>query len=362
MVDIGITTIMYFAGTGSALGFQPVFVIVGKYFNKYRGLANGVLMSGTCVGGLALPPLIQYFLVEYGLKGALLMTAGVYSHILICVLLLRPRSFYVRYSPPDRGKQSERGKQSSVDREMEVKTSLLSQNDVIVLNGSTVSLSNSKQKESYEKSTRNTDVNNDLKGSLLGLDSQQPHAIDKNVEVAADKSAHMFFKFKLLLKMMSKNCIKSLTNYEVILFVVYYSLASIPGGLGQLFLPAFAKDRNISDFQIVVMLILMGGSDFIGRITCGYLGDRPSIKRTHLLFIAQLIVCVVVNCARFVQEVWSFYLFSGLYGIVNGVQFALCVPLVTDIVGTQDFPTTLGLANFFHQISISCTAPLLGKY
>ena len=355
MVDKGIT-IFFYTGTGSALGFQPIFVIVGKYFNKYRGLANGVLMSGTCVGGLVLPPLIQYFLVEYGLKGALLMTAGVYSHILICVLLLRPRSFYVRYSPSDRGKQSSTG------CEMEAKTSLLSQNDVIVLNGSTVSLSNSMQKEQYENSTRNTEVKNELTRSLLGLNSQQAHAIDKNVEVAVDKSAHMFFKFKLLLKMMSTNCIKSLTNYEVILFVIYYSLASIPGGLGQLFLPAFAKDRNIGDFQIVVMLILMGGSDFIGRITCGYLGDRPSIRRTHLLFLAQLIVCVVANCARFVQEVWSFYLFSGLYGIVNGVQFALCVPLVTDIVGTNDFPTTLGLANFFHQISISCTAPLLGEY
>lgn len=85
---------MCFKGCGSGFLFPPTLVILGRYFRKRRGLANGLSMASACLGGLAYPLFIRFCMDEYGVRGALLLISGIYMHIFIAVCLLTPPEQY----------------------------------------------------------------------------------------------------------------------------------------------------------------------------------------------------------------------------------------------------------------------------
>ncbi|KAJ8310387.1 hypothetical protein KUTeg_012252, partial [Tegillarca granosa] len=81
-------------GSGSAFMFSTSLILLGRYFKKYRGLANGVAIAGSSLGGLVLPPIFSYILNTYGLYGGMIVTSGILLNIFVAAALLRPPSFY----------------------------------------------------------------------------------------------------------------------------------------------------------------------------------------------------------------------------------------------------------------------------
>lgn len=65
-------------------------IIVNSYFNKRRGIAQGIVSSGAGAGVFLIAPLKQYFLSEYGWRGTMLMFAGIVLHFCACSCLMRP--------------------------------------------------------------------------------------------------------------------------------------------------------------------------------------------------------------------------------------------------------------------------------
>jgi len=53
-------------GIGAGLSFPPTVYIVTSYFEKLRGVANGLCISGSAIGTIVLPPLLQYLLDSFG--------------------------------------------------------------------------------------------------------------------------------------------------------------------------------------------------------------------------------------------------------------------------------------------------------
>ncbi|XP_033759573.1 monocarboxylate transporter 12-like [Pecten maximus] len=83
-------------GLSCALIVPTSIVQVSKYFRKRIGLANGILMAGFSLGGLVMPPMIQFIVREYTLHGALLLTSGIIFNALPAAVLQRPPEFYRR--------------------------------------------------------------------------------------------------------------------------------------------------------------------------------------------------------------------------------------------------------------------------
>ena len=65
-------------------------IIVNSYFDKKRGIAQGIVSSGAGVGLFLIAPLKQYTLSEYGWRGTVLIFAGVVAHFCVCACLMRP--------------------------------------------------------------------------------------------------------------------------------------------------------------------------------------------------------------------------------------------------------------------------------
>ncbi|KAL1925061.1 uncharacterized protein VTP21DRAFT_4715 [Calcarisporiella thermophila] len=79
-------------GLGNALLFFPSVVLPTQWFKKYRGLATGISVSGSGIGGLCLNPLVRYLLATLGYRWSLRISA-IISLVLLsaATLLCRPR-------------------------------------------------------------------------------------------------------------------------------------------------------------------------------------------------------------------------------------------------------------------------------
>lgn len=88
-------TYLYFSfgamvGTGAGLAFPATVYIVTSYFVRFRGLANGICMSGSAFGSIILPPVLRYLLETYGYKGAVLILGGIMLNVWAAALLFQP--------------------------------------------------------------------------------------------------------------------------------------------------------------------------------------------------------------------------------------------------------------------------------
>ena len=62
-------------------------------------MANGLACAGGSVGMFIIPPLLRYLMDMYTVHEALLVTAGMFLHLVICGAVYRPWEFYTRGEP-----------------------------------------------------------------------------------------------------------------------------------------------------------------------------------------------------------------------------------------------------------------------
>lgn len=63
-------------GLGSSMCYVPTFLIVNKYFDRHRSLANGVITAGSAVGALVMGPTINALLRGFGWRNTMRFLGG----------------------------------------------------------------------------------------------------------------------------------------------------------------------------------------------------------------------------------------------------------------------------------------------
>ncbi|KAM8730305.1 monocarboxylate transporter 4 [Acanthopagrus schlegelii] len=77
-------------GLGLALNFQPSLIMLNRYFNLKRPLANGLAAAGSPVALCCLSPLGQVLQYHYGWRGGFLILGGILLNCCACGALMRP--------------------------------------------------------------------------------------------------------------------------------------------------------------------------------------------------------------------------------------------------------------------------------
>ncbi|KAM4031687.1 monocarboxylate transporter 4 [Anomaloglossus baeobatrachus] len=77
-------------GLGLALNFQPSLIMLNRYFDKRRPLANGLAAAGSPVFLCCLSPLGQILQYEFGWRGGFLILGGLLLNCCACAALMRP--------------------------------------------------------------------------------------------------------------------------------------------------------------------------------------------------------------------------------------------------------------------------------
>ncbi|VDI12778.1 Hypothetical predicted protein [Mytilus galloprovincialis] len=78
------------AGIGKSMANIPSIIMVGRWFDKRRSLANGLATAGAGVGTFIFAPLLEFLLRKYGFQGTMLVMSSVMLNICVCGSLFRP--------------------------------------------------------------------------------------------------------------------------------------------------------------------------------------------------------------------------------------------------------------------------------
>ncbi|XP_071514810.1 monocarboxylate transporter 9-like [Panulirus ornatus] len=96
------TSIVSFALTYSVLGgmsnalsgFCGV-VLIPRYFDRRKGLANGIVASSAALGKIVMPPLVRLLMEEYGFVWACLLVGALSLHTCVAAMLYQPPEWHM---------------------------------------------------------------------------------------------------------------------------------------------------------------------------------------------------------------------------------------------------------------------------
>ena len=70
--------------------YVPTFLIVGKYFDRRKSLANGIITAGSAVGALVMGPTINFLLERVGWRNTMRIIGGVACAMVFAAFMYRP--------------------------------------------------------------------------------------------------------------------------------------------------------------------------------------------------------------------------------------------------------------------------------
>ena len=86
----------YVSGLGTAMVHPPITATLGEYFNKRRGFAMSIALSGASFGGLVFAPIMSALFDSYGYTGTVLIVAGMTLNICVAGCLMRPMKSFIK--------------------------------------------------------------------------------------------------------------------------------------------------------------------------------------------------------------------------------------------------------------------------
>ncbi|XP_033760706.1 monocarboxylate transporter 10-like [Pecten maximus] len=391
--ELLLLTIGFLFGAAGAFAHGPATVMLGKYFDKRRGMANAVMNFGGSFGGLVLPNLFRILLDMYALQGTLWIVSALLLHIMVTGSLMRP----LKRRPTKNKLRKENGgsnitKQSEFNgviyKPVKVSTASIGQSyDRLVINQSngrgqawsdrryqmvqagrrrTVSDSGVTDdvyatKSRFHKSSELAQGLGDALGSLGNIHFSVSSAGDGNDSEDEEDSCTSRCH-----KLTCKNVLGSILDLKLLknkLFLMNLtsSVCSVFGlALIVTYLPHHAKDVGMSDQQNTQLLTIIGCTDLLNKFILVFIADNKRIKRHFLVAGSLIITAISTLLIPYCTEFWSLALYSVLYGTFHGTFFAMLAVLVVDFVGIEHISKGLAITMVSHGLSICVFNPIIG--
>lgn len=330
---------------------------MGKYFDKRRGLANGLVMSGGSLGALLLPILLQYLFDEYGLRGSLIIIAGLSLNNLVLAAFLRPTTFYGNKNDCEEILLKEEAETSD-----NVTQGLLASpgNEKKILLESNVSVQDSDGTYIRSGAVSVNSIPN-VYASLGSLPI--PEEIHHSNHGVVAEEFPMETGIVSIIKTQIKHFLKQELLRNPLLYISFQGGLLISSGVGLvgIYLAPHARDLNIDETNTAILISIIGGMDFIGRVSYSFLSETTCLERYQLMAATTILTGALTNCIGLFTEFWSLCIFAAVYGILGGAYYVLYTSILTDFLGVEHLRVSLGIMSITHGLSIAAFYPILGE-
>ena len=362
--------IFYFSVVALGIAcMQPVSLsMVGTYFEKRRGLANSITISGGSLGGLIFAPLLTSLFEHYGYSGAMLIVASWFLHGWVTGALFRPPTFYTKKRKlPEASVEktymltasdriaSEENSKLNISREAGRKH-VVKRQDSIDLTESALSLLT--VKEISTDSSRNI-----IKDSKVGKYPSSAYFAGSLVDITvafADKNTSTKPKsiFKILYKLFDFSLFR---NPVFITLIIAEGLLCSITALCPIFLAPHAKDLGISPAGIATFLTVFSAVDICSRIIIGIIADSGWLRRSTIIGISGCVLGISAQFLRFYYDYKWIMVYAVVLGLFSGVYFSLFAVVIVDYLTLAKLKSGLGFAELCHGAVASLTFAVVGK-
>ncbi|KAL5004575.1 hypothetical protein ScPMuIL_018031 [Solemya velum] len=339
--------IVFSLGTGLTHG--PAMMMIGKYFKKKRGCANGIAMSGSSLGSLVFPIIIRYIIDEYGLQGSFILLAGVLLQVCIAGSFIRPTEFYTKSS-------------KVCDTTFHQNETAIMQNGTTKPNEMLSNLAQMNKKEDTEGGislTKKCQCVSHLPQALdnsVCIEHEQPTKICMCCFVTGRCSACQKDNNKLP-KIIDCSILR---NNMFIYFLTLVILMSIPASTASVFIAGHARDLGIGQHQISFLLSCIGIADFVGRITLGILSDIKFMRRSRLLAFNFFVFGIVFNIPQAFSSHESVFVIAAVHGLFSTSSMSMLAVLLMEMCGLEAISNGMGIMFLVHGFEVMALLPLFG--
>nr|XP_008114608.1 PREDICTED: monocarboxylate transporter 9 [Anolis carolinensis] len=338
-------------GLGCGLLYTATVTITCQYFDKRRGLALGLISTGSSLG-LFIYAALQKELIElYGLDGCLLLVGALSLNILACGSLMRPLQSSGSTLP---------GQPSSE----KIPDQYL--------------LYNEKEKNVYEdnikifekatddgKGVPCTDCKQDaltIKNSLLSVTPGETGTYKKKVaeqtylyKQFAKKKWHLYLDYWEETLELFKNKVFS----SLFIAIFFFDIGGFPPSL---LMEDIARSSNISEEECIIPLIsIIGIMTAIGKLVLGILADFAWINTLYLYVLTLILTAVALVLIPFAQSYITLAILSGILGFLTG-NWSIFPYVTTKTVGIEKLTHAYGILMFFAGLGNSLGPPIVGWF
>ena len=262
-----------------------VLVLISYYFKQHRGVATTLVLIGSPIATMLVPPLTRYLRDEFGFEGFYLLIGGLEFQGFVAIMLLRPKQ--------GQGKVDHSQQQVKVDSEV------CSQDQ---------STERSKQTETPLSSADNTGH------------GERTSTRDK----PSDKKNEQNFNFiKLINFLFDLTLVK---DPKVIVMITGLSILSASMAL-EVYLPSFAEEVGISPRDTPSLLTIFGAVSVPARFIFSYLADRKVARASVLAVLAAIISAVSLAFSPLYTSYSHFVVLAVITGLFKS-QFINLISLI----------------------------------
>ena len=362
------------ASLGLCMTYIPSIVAVTMYFDKRRGLATGLAVTGSGLGAFAFPPLLEFLLGQYSWRGALLVVGGICFNIVAAGSLFRPlpvdkdEDVLTIEGEGDSGIHVRRRAGNILVPRLHKKSILRNRSQSLNLvqyeataKPSTWSLN----RAAAENETINIGDDNSKQYSAITNQfmSSSPDLYPAN-EVHEFKEEQSKIRTILnetksvLVSTMDKSL---LHNWNFLLFCGSSFILYMWIGIPYVYLVDKSMLLGITDQRAAFLLSTIGISRTVGQLVLGALGDWPKIN-TIGLYAGSVLMCGIATLlVPICMDYASLSVYAVLFGFSVSSTYALQMICIVHIVGLEKSTAAFGLLQLAMGISTLLGTPVSGK-
>jgi len=357
-------TVGVVGGIGFGLVYVPAVIAVGFYFEKKRALATGIAVCGSGVGTFVFAPLTSFLLEQYGWKGTLLIHAGLILNCAVFGSLFRPLEPTTRPADPEGsplmtvmagGKSTAAGGHQSSTQSLNVVT--VRAREIGEGRGSPApsrkSVTSSNQ--SLNRTARPLDrMDAFYTGSVHSLaqykqDPVNYHASVTKIAADEDKQESMLDSSLFRSPSFVLICLSAFLTFMGF-FVPF------------MFLAARAIQNGVDKDSASRLLSIIGITNTIGRVICGWVADHPKVNVLLLNNISLTVCGAVTILSPLFQSYEMLIVYSCLFGISIAGIASLRSILLVELLGLENLTNAFGLMLPFTGVSAAIGGPLAGMF
>ncbi|XP_071376537.1 monocarboxylate transporter 9a [Centroberyx affinis] len=328
-------------GLGCGLVYAATLTITCQYFDKRRGLALGIVTTGTSVGAFVYATAQNELIVLFGLDGCLLIIGALALNLMACAGFMRPLNMPGYYL-----KQKAALERNTEEQLFEKPLA----DELKITPGSP---------------TTTPDKTLMVKELLITIDT-------KNLAVQTDKKNGSFLSGLAIVKVIKKkqqayckymhSMADIMQDQAMVAFCIAVFLFSLGAFPPVLFMEDVAQSEGlIEEVSFIPLVSIVAITTGVGKLVLGVLADLRWMNSIYLYAFTLFAAGVALLLIPITKSYMGLQILSAVVGFFSG-NWSLTSYITTKIVGLDRLTQAHGILMFFGGFGILLGPPVVGWF